>query len=332
MTIDGLGRIFVYTGDFDFAFDEKYFVSLDGGASFRAIVLPNEVKIVNANVQNSIAFFGDLDGVVWQTLDGGLTFKEVYRRNNNFVGVPHGADFEEGSVIPVEDGFLVWRRAGRAANHAKPLGESDVLWNVGEMKTDLSGTPESAKGSHFFRDLEARLNEYEISRKGLEPVLESLRSQREVFDLFPYSYIDRERARLAFDTYLTRCRGGVKNDAANFAELTKTCMESWRAEQAQATSNWWQTLATQVPPGILLLFLLATLAALYRYNMRLAGFHHSRADALELVTEGIIQRGDAEALAKLALALASDTLAFGKVNVGFGAGNISLERQAAKDS
>ena len=175
-----------------------------------------------------------------------------------------------------------------------------------------------------------RLSEIEVSRKGLESVLDSLRDQRGVFDQFPYSYLERERARVSFETYLTRCRGGVATTDDTFAELTKTCMESWRAERTQDNSNWWQTLAQQVPPGILLLFLLATLAALYRYNMRLSGFHHSRADALELYADGLIAKGDVEGLTKLALALASDAVAFGKVNVGFGAGNISLERQAGK--
>lgn len=42
-------------------------------------------------------------------------------------------------------------------------------------------------------------------------------------------------------------------------------------------------LAQNAPPGILLLFLLATLSGLYRYTIKLAGFHHGRADALELI-------------------------------------------------
>ena len=35
---------------------------------------------------------------------------------------------------------------------------------------------------------------------------------------------------------------------------------------------------------LLLLFLLGTLGGLYRYSLRIAGFHHARADALKLLT------------------------------------------------
>ena len=48
--------------------------------------------------------------------------------------------------------------------------------------------------------------------------------------------------------------------------------------------NWWIYIADRVPAGILILFLLATLGSLYRYNTRIAGFYYARADALELTT------------------------------------------------
>ena len=68
-----------------------------------------------------------------------------------------------------------------------------------------------------------------------------------------------------------------------------------------------------MPPGILLLFLLATLGGLYRYNMRMAGFHHSRADALEAIVLGMKPEDLATAV-KLSDAWAADKVEFGKGN------------------
>ena len=76
-----------------------------------------------------------------------------------------------------------------------------------------------------------------------------------------------------------------------------------------------------LPPGILLLFLLATLGGLYRYNLRLAGFHSSRADLLELVILGQVNLDGAAAgegahpFPQLADALAADKVQFGKANM-----------------
>ena len=47
--------------------------------------------------------------------------------------------------------------------------------------------------------------------------------------------------------------------------------------------QWYKTLLERLPGAILLLFLLATLGGLYRYNLRMTGFYHARADALELL-------------------------------------------------
>ncbi len=150
-----------------------------------------------------------------------------------------------------------------------------------------------------------------------------------------------QQERLTFRDFMADCRGvqdaadDIARDGFTAADpdaVTLACLDGWKAQQAGQTQNWWQTIAQQVPPGIVLLFLLATLAALYRYNMRLSSFHHARADALELYADGLVAKGDVDGLTKLALALASDTVPFGKVNVGFGAGNISLERQPGKDS
>ncbi|MEM6305108.1 MAG: hypothetical protein AAF744_10315, partial [Pseudomonadota bacterium] len=85
----------------------------------------------------------------------------------------------------------------------------------------------------------------------------------------------------------------------------------WQAQRASEEQQWWQSIAQQVPPGVLLLFLLATLGGLYRYNMRMVGFHNSRADALEfLAITG--DKDTAERFDKIATALAADKVEFGK--------------------
>ena len=68
-----------------------------------------------------------------------------------------------------------------------------------------------------------------------------------------------------------------------------------------------------MPPGVLLLFLLATLGGLYRYCLRMAGFYHSRADALELLNAGL-DKAQQAALSALSADIAADKVEFGKTN------------------
>lgn len=101
--------------------------------------------------------------------------------------------------------------------------------------------------------------------------------------------------------------------AADPDAVTLACAAAWQDKLASEAGNILLTLAQQVPPGILLLFLLATFGGLYRYNLRLAGFHHSRADALELLMihgEGF----DVKTLSTIADTLAADKVEFGKAN------------------
>jgi photosystem II stability/assembly factor-like uncharacterized protein len=114
-----------------------------------------------------------------------------------------------------------------------------------------------------------------------------------------------EVRRAAFATFMEDCRKGAAEprDAA----LTTACLDAYAANQAAAERKWWESLAEKVPPGILLLFLLATLSGLYRYNVRLAGFHDGRADALELM----VAKVDKDLLIVVSDALAADKVEFG---------------------
>ena len=74
-----------------------------------------------------------------------------------------------------------------------------------------------------------------------------------------------------------------------------------------------------MPPGILLLFLLATLAGLYRYNMRMAGF--PRAD--EPMSLGYAS-DDYDEVVKLAEPMAADKVEFGATRAGGWTGRCEL--------
>lgn len=99
------------------------------------------------------------------------------------------------------------------------------------------------------------------------------------------------------------CRADGAND-------TEHCTTAYTTLRASEKASLWETFAEHTPKAILILFLLATLGSLYRYNLRLAGFHSSRADLLELAFINKIPNPDH--LATLATALAADKVEFGK--------------------
>ncbi|MEL7254439.1 MAG: hypothetical protein AAGL23_09720 [Pseudomonadota bacterium] len=141
-----------------------------------------------------------------------------------------------------------------------------------------------------------------------------------------------QQQRQSFRQFMQDCRGvtpvavgsaqagtpqanGVAGDPD---EITLACTQAWMKKLEAEAGTWWQTLAQQIPPGILLLFLLATLGALYRYNLRLAGFHASRADLLELMSMGqpssknMFVEWDKDNFSRITEALAADKVEFGK--------------------
>lgn len=112
-----------------------------------------------------------------------------------------------------------------------------------------------------------------------------------------------ELIRVAFQGFMRSCTIVENPDSETIA----ACTAAWTAQQELLQDTWWKTLAERTPPGVLVLFLLATLGGLYRYNLRMAGFYHSRADALELLSLNLAKT------AVDALAVYSDSLAADKV-------------------
>jgi len=92
------------------------------------------------------------------------------------------------------------------------------------------------------------------------------------------------------------------------ARATAMALLDAALRQKAAEDVWWRNLDEQIPAGVLLLFLLATLGSLYRYNTRIAGFYHARADALELMA--LDDPPDMERFEALAGTLAADRVEF----------------------
>ncbi len=133
-----------------------------------------------------------------------------------------------------------------------------------------------------------------------------------------------------FEAFLSACRGTATPPDK---DLTTACLTAWQTQQSGG-ETWWKALVDQVPPGILLLFLLATSGGLYRYNVRLAGFHDSRADALQLLSQGrteaqlkdILATTPGEAVNLASIFLAADKVEMGTIKAKLGQAEIELAK------
>jgi len=103
-----------------------------------------------------------------------------------------------------------------------------------------------------------------------------------------------------------------RSDAVKAIERAQASLDTLGPARQKGEKDAFQTLAQNIPPGILLLFLLATLSSLYRYNIRLAGFHHARADALTLAASD--QHVNTQTLSALVDSLAADKVEFARTN------------------
>ncbi|MEM7069802.1 MAG: hypothetical protein AAF478_13070 [Pseudomonadota bacterium] len=108
----------------------------------------------------------------------------------------------------------------------------------------------------------------------------------------------------SFEKFMAICSKSAADDQSTKA----SCVNAFKEILPKDEKDWWTILAEQVPFGVLLLFLLATLATLYRYNLRLASFYNSRADALLLLCENLKH----DTLERFSDILAADKLEFAK--------------------
>lgn len=296
--------------------------STDGGASFETVRDPDGDGLDAEVRHGDVTFITSTNGSILRVTDAGTKFEMVRGPGRERFGVPDAIG--DGLLsVGTEGTILRWPHA-----HAdtlrnldlEPGSEGDVTLNT-FLKDNL---PPYLQNQPQISRIIARFDDIMVERRGLSAVRTATLEQRDQLDAMPWALLQQDQARLRYESYITICRAGTST-----VEAIAACEEGWRAQQEVDTGNWWQTLASQVPPGILLLFLLATLSALYRYNMRLSGFHHSRADALELLSDDWVKKHDTEGLDRLSQLLAADLVEFGKTTVNWGAGSISNARHGS---
>lgn len=224
-----------------------------------------------------------------------------------------------GTVLRETD---IREREARALDlPAGPLGDA-------ALKAFRDGLPPHLRDWPAMADHAAALTAIANRRAALDILRDTTNAEIERYNRSPLAYLRDDRA-LEFDRFLALCRGG----GAPAADVTAACLTAWQTEQAGG-QTWWRGLLDQVPPGILLLFLLATSGGLYRYNLRLAGFHDSRADVLQLLSLGRDEAQLLDVLAKTpadvgnltALVMAADKVEMGAIKAKLGQAEIELAR------
>ena len=255
-------------------------------------------------------------GTVSRSTDGGASF----------AAIASGTDQPLGGSLVAGQAILLYGWGGTVVRL------SDALSEQAGALTLPAGAEGDAVLQGFFDGLPAHIADLtEVA--ALRRDFADIRAQRQFLikdriqpqaDLdrlgnLPYSLLLLDRQREDFAAFMQICRGTPEPVAppagteatVDADQMTLACLDGWKVQSDSETQSWWQTIATQLPPGILLLFLLSTLAALYRYNLRLSAFHHSRAGALELLAAGKT-KDDIEQLTAIAAVLAADKVVFGR--------------------
>ena len=272
------------------------------------------------SMNGTVFLYGD-HGAITRSTDGGKTFTVIPTGTNSLIR--GHIRFKDDSILLFGDQAAI-RISNELAVAAKKIVFPELaisLQNMYDKKLDafFDKLPSYLQQGERFRKLRTSLLRL-IARRS---VLDERRSAIEAAkaEAKSTSWIDTilSQKRETFRRFMEVCRGRLpaptpapqkplKPDA-----VTLACTQAWKAQKDAEGQNWWQTIARTVPPGVLLLFLLATLGGLYRYNLRLAGFHHSRADALGIFSERY-DGDDITAFTGLANALAADKVEFGKAN------------------
>ncbi|MEM6305415.1 MAG: hypothetical protein AAF744_11880, partial [Pseudomonadota bacterium] len=183
---------------------------------------------------------------------------------------------EEGAIFRMSGDLLAQAKAKLTADG--PLTDEAVIAFIDDV------LPRHIRAENFAASARARLTDIKSQRQVVDDLRAETNARLERLLGFPNSVLIQDRAREEFGTFMALCRGpaptatqDVSSDEAQDPPradaITLACLEGWQAQRASEEQQWWQSIAQQVPPGVLLLFLLATLGGLYRYNMRMVGFH-----------------------------------------------------------
>ncbi|MCP3971482.1 MAG: hypothetical protein GY717_14420, partial [Rhodobacteraceae bacterium] len=286
--------------------------STDGGESFASVDPGTERRDLRGHaVLGDTLVIYSRGGALTRSTDGGESFARVDPGTGTRGLLGHAVLGDTlviygwgGALLALDD-----RQARAVAGLAATATTGDA-----ELFEFLDTRQDHLKDNKEIRAIREALLDIRARRDTLLTLVAETQATRDELDSGLTARLLRQEARLSFQGFMSACHGnalsGENGDAVD--KVTLACLEGWKAQQGSQAETWWTTLAEQVPPGVLLLFLLATLGGLYRYNLRLAGFHASRADVLELMQ---MSGGfDAGVLSQISDAMAADKVEFGKGN------------------
>jgi len=336
---DPTGEAIAYT----YAFQAAFYVFGEDGSMLRIHPETDELVVLRRQtgetlsrpfeVGDALYLFGDT-GIISRVRANDMTAVRLRGRTGERFGPP--IEFGDTLYFSGVDGSILISPPSR-------LSELESLpAQVVPEGTSPGAQEESDPLQAYIRDMIGRLDPVPPRLEELSIELAEINARRDAVaeirapllgrldDLNSglWSLLTRQDPALPFGQFMATCR--PENATP---EQINACTEAFAQDQANLRDTWWDILARQVPPGLLLLFLLVTLGGLYRYNMRMAGFHHSRADLLELLAMGRdadapLTKFDWEHLRLSAEALAADKVEFGatKANVGPGGVNFEIAR------
>lgn len=250
-----------------------------------------------------IGFAGTWDGgVTWQLLpktqssDNGWGPLGIVKAANDFTLLMPGDD---GTYRTVDDLF-----------HAKLAPVTLAPGAAGDTQATsvLAGLQPPLPDSENVAGSRQALEQAVIPR---QQTLDALQTEEALARSIAGSGVSPDQRRRDFEAFVQTC--------ADVSAESVDCAQTYINLRQSEEKSVWEFAAEKAPQAVLLLFLLATLNGLYRYNLRIAGFHHSRADALEMLSllhedPSKIGKDDLVAFTALADQMAADKVEFGKAS------------------
>ncbi|MEM7269838.1 MAG: hypothetical protein AAF401_11360 [Pseudomonadota bacterium] len=184
--------------------------------------------------------------------------------DRRLMGVSFGPDRE---VFAGGHQGLIVSRSGASVTSARDAADEAAL------RLAVLAAPAHPKTQDWL----ARIGSLQDRRAPLNVRIAAARQQREAA---AQGTLTDETKLKQMETFLTGCAAASAIDAEGHLMVT-ACTAAYKQALADEDNAFFEYLAQRLTPLALLIFLLATLGGAYRYNARLAGFYHARADALE---------------------------------------------------
>ncbi|ABD54920.1 WD40/YVTN/BNR-like repeat-containing protein [Jannaschia sp. CCS1] len=266
------------------------------GNLFNFSVLPDSGILVAVGSDGAVIRSTDA-GVTWTPRPSGqdITLRDIRVLPDGTTLIAIGFF---GAIVIIDD---------RYADALAAIGPLSGSLGDNAYRSGIAGLPEYVRNHPVVGALLAELDGTIEGRADLETRLQSARASADEIRTGGFSLAQR---RQDFEEFMRVCTADLSDEAEGVG--TEHCTRAYVDLRQAESQTVWEILAERAPQAILLLFLLATLAALYRYNMRLAGFHAARADALHLYAMG--RTHDPAILTEFSDALAADKVEFGKGN------------------